>query len=180
MCSSTWIILSQFFLSLFARMAASYEIITFLSVPPSCRSFPNQQQPGAAQYADALHTSSHTLTHGHTASFSPVHCVCVLPMQPLGGGLQTVLSAQQQGRRPACVCVCVCEVMWHFWADMKRHSAPGCLEGAPGYRRWWRPGVSGGRPRDVNKRKRVKHKLQNPALLLRVGQTEDGVNTGKL
>lgn len=156
-------------------MAGSYEIITFLCVPWSCvrqvSRLPHQQWAWAAEYADTLHTSSRTQNfhkelhpelpthiHAQTASFLLFILRVCPPWQPME--MQSKLWVFRS------MCVCVSEVMWHFWADMKRHSAPSRLEGAPGERHWWRPGVSRGEFHDVNKRQPVKHKLESPHYLL--------------
>lgn len=44
----------------------------------------------------------------------------------------------QWGREHGVALVLVCMRVWHFWADMKQHSAPSCLEEAPRERRWWK------------------------------------------
>lgn len=155
-------------------MAGSYEIITFLSVPWSCvrqaSRLPNQHWawaavcrhithfithtkfPQAATFIHIQHKVTHTHTHRHPL-FSYSFCACAL----LGSRWRSKVNCEVFRSRAATtglacggdirarVCVCgVFEVMWHFWADMKRHSAPSRLEGAPGERHWWRSGVSGG------------------------------------
>lgn len=158
-------------------MAGSYEIITFLSVPSSCvrqaSRLPNHQWAWAAKCRHITHFIMHTEfpqaatfihiqgtaahTHTHTLKhplLSYSSCVRVL----LGRRRRCKVncgvfkSREATTRLSRHVCVCVFEVMWHFWADMKRHSAPSRLEGAPGERHWWRSGVSGGKFHGVNKK----------------------------
>lgn len=146
---------------LFEQVAASMEIIIFLSVSPSCV---KASKPPTTRFWGIYRRITHFAACSHTWKDSLVffnHCVCTPPMHALR--VLNSVECSAAGRKP-CVCVWVCEVMWHFWADMKRHSAPPCLEEAPGYRHWWRPRVSGERPHDGNKRKQVK--LHSPACLL--------------
>lgn len=154
-------------------MAGSYEIITFLSVPWSCvrqaSRLPNQHWAWAAVCRHITHFITHTkfpqaatfihiqhkVTHTHTQT--PTFLLFILRVRPPWQPMEKqskLWSIQEQGGNDGAACggdirarVCVCgvfEVMWHFWADMKRHSAPSRLEGAPGERHWWRSGVSGG------------------------------------
>lgn len=156
-------------------MAGSYEIITFLSVPRSCvrqaSRLPNQQCAWAAICRHITHFITHSkfpqaatfihiqarVTHTRTHVFSL--CVRALLSSQWRCKLNCRVFEEQGGNRRAvcggdtvCVCACVFEVMWHFWADMKRQSAPSRLEGAPRERHWWRSGVSGGEFHGVNKK----------------------------
>lgn len=93
---------------LFERVAASMEIITFLSVSPSCV---KASKPATTRFWGIYGRITHFAACSHTWKDSLLffnHCVCTPPMHPLR--VLNSVECSAAGRKP-CVCVCEC-VRW--------------------------------------------------------------------
>lgn len=102
-----------------------------------------------------------SLNHAHkpTASFLLLILRVYPPWQPMEMQSKQQVIGSTVATVVLCVFVWAFEVMWHFWAEMKRHSVALRQGGAPRQWHWWRPRVSGGEFPGMNKKQTVKHKL---------------------